>query len=117
MRIIKIYIMKLSLGFLSLFSQPVAYREPEKNVLCPILFINFPKKEAIANLNGRSVLTISNNNNFIRQGAMIELFRRGSRMALSINTQSTKKWFGNGNSKLLRIADLVKYKFISTNVI
>lgn len=82
----------------------------EEAVASQIVFINLPDKnkikEAITTLKGRSILTVSDKNNFIREGGMVELIKKANKVGLVISTQSTKEDNLVISSKLLQIAQL-----------
>ena len=82
----------------------------EEATTCQIIFINLPEtnkmKEAITALKGRSILTVSDKDNFIREGGMVELIKKVNKIGLVISTQSTKEDNLIISSKLLQIAQL-----------
>jgi hypothetical protein len=82
----------------------------EEATTCQIVFINLPEKikmkETITALKGRSILTVSDKDNFIREGGMVELIKKTNKIGLVISTQSTKEDNLIISSKLLQIAQL-----------
>jgi hypothetical protein len=87
------------------------YQNADEAKTCHIVFINFSEKnkmgEAIAALKDRSILTVSDRNNFISQGGMVKLVKKNNKIGIIVNTGSTKEGDLIISSKLLRIADVV----------
>jgi len=87
------------------------YQTAEEATTCHILFINLTDKktikEAVAALKGRSILTVSDNSDFIDQGGMVNLVKKNSKIRIVINTASTKEDDLKISSKLLAIANVV----------
>jgi hypothetical protein len=76
---------------------------------CQLLFINAGRKEAeetILKLKGRSILTISDNPDFLRQGGMIRFFTRNNKIQLEINPEAIKAANLVVSSGLLRQVDI-----------
>lgn len=83
----------------------------EEAKACHLVYINFTDrnkmKEALVALKGQSVLTVSDNNNFIGQGGMVKLIKRGDKTEIVINDIPTKECNLIVSSKLLAIARVV----------
>jgi hypothetical protein len=78
---------------------------------CQILFIDksFPSvRQAIESLNGKPVLTVSDNENFMRQAGMLRFYIEGGKLRIEINKEASQKSGLEISSKLLRIATLYK---------
>lgn len=77
---------------------------------CHILFINPPppaKFDIITKtLNGRNILTVSDVNNFVRQGGMVRLFTEDNKIKLRVNLDVIKGEKFIVSSKLLRMAEI-----------
>ena len=77
---------------------------------CHILFINetetYKVKQVIESLKGRSILTVSDKPDFIKNGGMIRLFIENNKTKLRINPEATKAANLVISSKLLRIAEV-----------
>lgn len=95
--------------------QPVLIR-PCRSVaeigICHILFVgasiaaNTP--QILQGLGGRSVLTVGDSRAFGRGRGMVNLVQRGRRIHLEINVRSARKAGLRFNSKLLRIARIIR---------
>ena len=81
---------------------------------CHILFINWGKgdrlKQILADLKGRSVLTVSDAADFARQGGMVRFFTENNKIRIRINLEATKAADLTISSKLLRFAEIVDPK-------
>ena len=81
---------------------------------CHILFINGAatemQKQALADLKGRSVLTVSDATSFARQGGMVRFFTENNKIRIRINLEITKAANLTISSKLLRLAEIVDAK-------
>jgi len=77
---------------------------------CHILFIGQERqtKEAIAALHDRSILTVGDTNDFVKQGGMIRLFTENNKIRLQINLAAARAVNLGISSKLLRVAEIVK---------
>ena len=75
---------------------------------CHILFVNMPGKtsEVINALKGNSILTVSDDNDFSRNGGIIKFFTENEMIRLQINLDAAKAANLNVSSKLLRIAKI-----------
>ena len=90
------------------------YKDAEEIKTCHILFINLAEKDkleqAIASLKGRSILTVSDESNFIKHGGMIRFIKRDNKIQFQINPESAKEADLIVSSKLLRLAEIVSLK-------
>jgi hypothetical protein len=81
---------------------------------CHILFINpelTSKTAFIAkNLKGRNILTVSDGNNFTKQGGMVRIFRDNNKIKLRINLDAVKAEDLTISSKILSLAEIVNAK-------
>lgn len=59
-------------------------------------------------LEGQPILTVSEAQNFVERGGMIELTREGSKLAFEINVSVARRAGLNLSAQLLRLAKLVK---------
>jgi len=75
-----------------------------------ILYINGHgnMKEILHALRGRSILTVSDEDDFATAGGMIRLFTSMNKIRLQINLKSTREAGLNISSKLLRLADIIE---------
>ncbi len=75
---------------------------------CHILFINLPGKtsEALNTLKGKSILTVSDDQDFNRNGGIIRFYTDNDMIRLQINIDAAKNANLNVSSKLLRIAKI-----------
>jgi hypothetical protein len=75
---------------------------------CHLLFINSRKKERVnellKELTYQNVLTVSNDDNFLREGGMIQFFTEDNKIRVAINTSATKAAQISVSSKLLALA-------------
>lgn len=78
---------------------------------CHIVFINQPDKvklkETIDILNGKSILTVSDANNFAKLGGMVRFVTENRKTRLRINLEATRNANLTISSKLLRLAEIV----------
>jgi len=81
---------------------------------CHVLFINSKKgdrlKQVLANLKGRSVLTVGDAADFARQGGMVLFSTENNKIRIRINLDATKATNLIISSKLLRLAEIVDSK-------
>ena len=81
---------------------------------CQILFINISNKEQLdqvfKSLEGRSILTVGDSRNFIRQGGMVRFFTENDKIKFQINAEAAKAAGLTISSKLLRLAEIVTSK-------
>ena len=84
------------------------FASPAEIDRCHILFINVPGKtsEVLNALKGKSILTVSDDNNFSRNGGVIRFFTQNETIHLEINIKAAKTANLNVSSKLLRIAKI-----------
>jgi len=61
-------------------------------------------------LAGRSILTVGDSDALIRAGSMVNLIQRGRRIHLEINIEAARKAGLHFNSKLLKVARIVRSK-------
>jgi hypothetical protein len=88
------------------------YRGVEEAGSCHILFIDRSEQgrlaEILARLAGRSVLTVSDMDNFARRGGMIRFMTVGNKIRLRVNVEVAQAAGLAISSKLLRPAQIVK---------
>ena len=81
---------------------------------CHILFINqaetIKPEQAVINLKGKSILTVSDENNFIKEGGMIRFITKNNKIQVQINPEAAREASLVISSKLLKIAELVSPK-------
>lgn len=81
---------------------------------CQVLFINFPdsKKtaQAISELQGRTILTVSDAPDFMQRGGMIRFFTKKDKINLQVNLAATKTADLVISSKLLRLVEIFAQK-------
>ena len=75
---------------------------------CHILYINVPGKtsEVLNALRGKSILTVSDDNEFTRNGGVIKFFTENEMIHFEINIHAAKEVNLSVSSKLLRIAKI-----------
>jgi hypothetical protein len=87
------------------------YKNAEEIKTCHILFINLTEKDkpeqVIASLKGRSILTVGDGANFIKQGGMIRFITRDNKIQFQINPESAKGADLMVSAKLLKLAEIV----------
>jgi hypothetical protein len=87
------------------------YRQIEEIKTCHILFISQSEKNKLetisSGLKGRSILTVSDAESFIREGGMIRLYTVDNKIQLRINPEAVKEANLIISSKLLRLAQIV----------
>lgn len=85
------------------------FSDAEKVENCHILFINLQKsaeiKAALAALKGRSILTVSDANNFTRYGGIIQFFTSNGKIKIRINIDAATDADLTISSKLLHVAE------------
>lgn len=90
------------------------YKDAEEIKACHVIFINLTEKnkleQVIASLKGRSILTVSDDNDFIKQGGMIRFIKKDNKIQFQINPESAKEADLIVSSKLLRLAEIVSLK-------
>jgi len=78
---------------------------------CHILFINpdiSSKMDLVTkSLKGKNILTVSDANNFIKNGGMVRFFTENNKIKLRINLETIKAEKFTVSSKLLRLAEIV----------
>jgi hypothetical protein len=88
------------------------YSQIEEIKTCHILFISKSEKSRIeaitSGLKGRNILTVSDVDNFIKQGGMIRFYTVDNKIQLRINPDAAKEANLIISSKLLRLAQIVK---------
>ena len=86
------------------------FKNPEEIKTCHILFINKNstnnQKDVLAGLKGKSILTVSDNPDFLKEGGMIRFFTRNNKIQLQINLDAAKNANLDTSSKLLRLAEI-----------
>lgn len=79
---------------------------------CHLLYIAYSDpqkiKETLNALRGRKTLTVSDSENFARDGGMIRFFNRDNKVKLQINLTPARAAELNISSKLLRVADVIE---------
>ena len=88
------------------------YRRAEEVDNCHILFISKSEagrlSEALVRLQGRSVLSVSDADNFGRRGGMVRFVVERNHVRLRVNVEAAKKAGLTISSKLLRVVDIVE---------
>lgn len=88
------------------------FRRVEEIATCHILFISrseSPRFERIlSSLQGRSILTVSEVEEFTRRGGMIRFLTENKKVRMRINPDAAKRAGLTISSKLLRPADIVR---------
>ena len=88
------------------------YRRMEEIDACHILFISKSEassvRDVLVRLRGRSVLSVSDAENFGRQGGMVRFVVEHNRVRLRINVEAARAAGLAISSKLLRVADIVR---------
>jgi len=79
---------------------------------CDVLFIsrseNDRMDQTLGNLKGRSILTVSDAENFASRGGMIEFFTERNKIRMRINLDAVKEADLKISSKLLRVAEIAR---------
>lgn len=87
------------------------YRRDEDPADCHILFVAASETTvlgpAIARLNGRSILTVSDIESFTREGGIVRFVTEGGKIRLRINVEAAKAVDLRISSKILRPATVV----------
>jgi len=86
------------------------YKTVEEIKNCHILFLNITDAtkidQVIESAKSKSVLTVSDGVNFMKQGGMIRFFTRKNKIQFQVNTELTKSANLTVSSKLLRLAEI-----------
>ena len=81
---------------------------------CHLLYVNLSEntknEKTIASLKGHSILTVSDDPNFLKQGGMIRFYTKENKIQLQINPEAAKSENLIISSKLLRLAEIVTPK-------
>lgn len=87
------------------------YASTEEIKNCHVLFVNLDgtgkQEQAIASIKGKSILTVSDGNSFLKQGGIIRFFTKNNKIQLQINPEAAKAADLTISSKLLRLAEIV----------
>lgn len=87
------------------------YKEVEEIKTCHVLFINLADTDKLdqtmASLKARSILTVSDRDNFIQEGGMIRFISKNNKIQIQINPEPAKEANLVISSKLLRVAEVV----------
>jgi len=90
------------------------YRQVKDVKTCHILFINATEahqlKQVLTALKSKNVLTVSDADNFTKQGGMIRFVTEDRKTRIRINLEAAKEADLSISSKLLRLADIVTNK-------
>ncbi len=85
------------------------YRDVNDVKNCHILFINMPNPaEVVRTLGNKSILTVSDADNFTREGGMVRFFTQNSKIRLQINPSAARAANLDISAKLLRIAEIAE---------
>lgn len=92
---------------------PVAIRylnDIKQQNKCHIIFINntLEIKPVLEYLSGKSVLTVSDANDFAKSGGMIQFYEENDRTRIRVNLEVAKTAGLTISSKLLRVADIIQ---------
>jgi hypothetical protein len=75
---------------------------------CHILYINYKDpdqiKKTLDAVNGKNILTVNDNSNFVRMGGMIQFYTEMNKIKLMINSAAIKQSQLEISSKLMRVA-------------
>jgi hypothetical protein len=86
------------------------YNSIDEIANCHILFINLQDggmiKDVIAHVSGKSILTVSDANNFAGWGGIIRFYSEESKVKIEINTTSAKAAQLSISSKLLSVSQI-----------
>jgi hypothetical protein len=75
---------------------------------CHLLFIhNANTKDVVQAVQGKNILTVGDDDNFLRDGGIIRFFIERSRIRLQINAAAARASSLDISSKLLRLADVL----------
>ena len=89
----------------------VPYRHIEDVKACHILFISAAEarqlKQVISSLKSKNILTVSDADNFTKQGGMIRFITENRKTRIRINLNAAKDADLTISSKLLRLAEVV----------
>ncbi|HZL18124.1 MAG TPA: YfiR family protein [Polyangia bacterium] len=87
------------------------YRRVDEITTCHVLFISRSEtnhlEQILASLKGRSILTVSDDEDFVQRGGMIRLATVQNKIRLIINVDAAKAANLTISSKLLRAAELM----------
>ena len=86
------------------------YAEIKDIKSCHILFISKEQeaREAVSALDDRSILTVSDTDDFAKKGGMIRFFMQNNKIRLQINLPAAKAVKLDISSKLLRVSDFIE---------
>jgi hypothetical protein len=85
------------------------YRDADDVKSCNILYINMANcGEVLRGLRNKSILTVSDADNFTRDGGMVRFFTQNNKIRFQINPTAARAVNINISSKLLRVADIVE---------
>jgi YfiR/HmsC-like len=86
------------------------YKETEEIKECHLLFIRLTdsnrQREVVAYLKGRSILTVSDADNFLQDGGMVGFLTKNDKIQFQINLEATKKADVAISAKLLKLAEI-----------
>ncbi len=86
------------------------YKDAKDATECHIVFVNLQRREelrrVIALLEGRPILTVSDANNFVKNGGMIGFATEDNRTRININVEAARMANLTISSKLLRVANV-----------
>jgi hypothetical protein len=89
-------------------------QEPEDVEPCSVLFVSASESARLdlilAALSGRSVLSVSDMDGFVRRGGMVGFVLRDGRVRLRIDAMRASEAGLSISSKLLRVAELVTHR-------
>lgn len=88
------------------------YKNEEEIKSCHILFVNIREtkrlEEALEAVEGKNILTVGDDPDFLKQGGMIRFVMNNNKIKLQINMEACKESKMVLSSKLLRLAEIVK---------
>lgn len=85
------------------------YRDVDDVKSCHILYINVPNAaEVVRTLRNRSILTVSDADDFAKDGGMVRFFTQNNKIRLQVNPAAARAANLEISSKLLRVADIVE---------
>jgi len=90
------------------------YENVEQAKACHILFVNVAQtnqlQKVLTGLKGHGILTVGENNGFIRQGGIVRFLEENNKIRLQINQEAAREADLTISSKLLRLAEIVSAK-------
>jgi hypothetical protein len=85
------------------------YKSIETMKYCQVLFISEENKtkEVLESIKGKSILTVGDGENFLKEGGIIRIYKRNNKIQIQINPEAAKSSNLSISSKLLRLAEII----------